>query len=243
VGHFLETYSYLVTALVLAAAAIAATHLWLSRPQRGTVWWMGLLMALSAPLTALLEGSYWRPPRLAGGTIGAEDVLISFAIGAIGWLLPLLFVRSRVALRPRPKVGWFLLLGLGPQALFLGLWALGGHPMTLLIAVQALLWPLLLAMRSELAPLSLLNGILFTALHTLLLRVYVTLWPEGIRHWNDASLWGRTLLDVPVGEIVWACGLGLGWPLAAGLIFDVRFVPGPAAGADAAPRRGSDASR
>jgi hypothetical protein len=154
-----------------------------------------------------------------------EDALISFAIGATGWLVPLLLFRSRLDARAKPRVEWLLLLGLGPPALFLILWSLVGQPMTLLIAIQAIMWPVLVVMRPGLVGLSLANAIVFPVLYLALLRVYLTLWPAEIGRWSDASLWGRTILDVPLGELVWACGLGLGWPLAAGLIFDVKLVP------------------
>ena len=94
--------------------------------------------------------------------------------------------------------------------------------LTLLMAVVALL-----VLRPDLWRFSAAGGIGFAAIYCGIVKGVFWIWPEFVSCWRSTPPWGLLLFGIPLGEIAWAVGFGLFWPLFAGYVFDLRLSTGP----------------
>jgi hypothetical protein len=86
------------------------------------------------------------------------------------------------------------------------------------IAAQLLISILVLSFRPDLWILAVISLIVWMPLYLLTLKVSYFLWPEFRTIWNLKGFWGRTLYDLPIGEILWMVSGVWGYPVAIGYI-------------------------
>jgi hypothetical protein len=190
------------------------------------VWLSGLANTPWFIFLVFLEGNYWSPKRLGGFLLGIEDVLISFLVGAMSWLLAAWPHRYRLGrnrlsgsswrrypLYTCPVAGVYLLL----------VWSRLG-PMTALIVTLLLAWGVLLLVRPKLWPLSLTGGLLFPLGYYLSVKLLYWIWPDSVQQWNLTVYWGKLIAGVPVGELMWAICFGASWPLLVSCLFQVKVL-------------------
>lgn len=199
-------------------------HWSLARGQRRLVILSGLMNLLAAPFCLFLQGSYWSPKRVGGFLLGLEDVLFSFFVAALAWLLAAWPFRHRLhlshqgsgspwrryALVSAPTVGFYLLL----------VWV-RVDPMSALIITLLVAGGALLILRRDLWPFSLTGFLIFPPVYLLLVKLCYWIWPESVCQWNLQSFWGQIIGGLPLGELVWALAYGPSWPLYVGYVFQI----------------------
>jgi hypothetical protein len=227
-GYLLRLFSdhpYLWSSLFLVLVFFFPLYLAQPRDLRISMLKMGTLNAAFFPFCALLEGSYWQPTRLGGWLLGPEDVVISFALGAVVWGLAVWPLRHRIRLqtstcailRRMSRTLVFLVLFLGLR--FLGLSWMTSYLVTLLsvAAVGLLLLP-------SMRPLAFYGAIVFVPLYFLYVTLILVLWPEALIQWNPAPPWGARLLGIPAGELAWSLLFGAALPLIGAYVLDARLI-------------------
>jgi hypothetical protein len=228
---FLIDYSYILCSVAYIVPVLVLGRFTLPREQFRLIHYAGLANAPAGLFLYFLEGNYWTPGRIGGLRLGIEDFLISYAVGAMAWYLVALVWRRRLRL----QLHWpavlrrYLMAAIGCDLTYLVLVWDGVDPMTGLFLtcgpVAVALWWL----RRENWPLALTGMIPFPLVWLLVVALTVSLFPEYLFKWNLAGQWGRPVLGVPAGEIVWAFVFGVFWPLFVGVIFDVEIVRQPIA--------------
>jgi hypothetical protein len=174
---------------------------------------------------------YWNPTRVGGWMMGPEDVIFAFDIGATGCLAAIWLSRHRliVAEQPVPRLGRLLAAGIPAQCAFLMLLSMGQSSMaSAVLAMLVTVVPLLL-LRPDLWRFSVAGGVGFSLFYCGIVKAVFWMWPEFVYCWKNTSPWGLLLFGIPLGEIAWAAGFGLCWPLFAGYVFDLRFFTPPLA--------------
>jgi hypothetical protein len=201
------------------------TFLLLPQKHRAPMLFAGLLNGLTGPFSALLEGRYWSPVRVGGMSAGFEDVLIGFALGSTAWGVAVWPHRHRTlhhsgiggfaSRLPRPLSYLFPFVGLH----FLGLSWMSAFLATLLSVIIVEL-----SLRPAMWPVALSGALLFPPLYVLYFTLVFALWPEFLLQWNPAPPWGRPVLGLPLGELVWSILFGGALPLIVASILGVRRI-------------------
>lgn len=220
----LDSYPYLCSNVLWLAGLLFVVRLLPSGVHRRLVISLGFIMMPSFLFSAVLTPDYWSPLRLGGWTIGIEDALCSFNVGASAFLPAAFFYRSRLVHSGQlvPKIGRFLAAITLGQALYFLLWFAGVSSMTALILTLSMAVVLLLRLCPHLWQFCLGNGIAFTLFYCALVKVLFRIWPSFPACWRTTPPWGARLLGIPFGEVVGAASFGVFWFLFAGYIFDLR---------------------
>lgn len=227
---WLDSYPYLAGSLVLAG--LAGTGLLAWPRERRAMLLSGLLSAPSALFALAFVPEYWNPRQVARFLTGPEDVIFSFANGALAWLLAVGLSRRELAIRPAPRRA--LPRYAGCTALYFAVslpgWALGFPVMTASLTGVLGLAVFLGRRDPARAPVAAAGALGFAALYTTLFGAVLVRWPDFLLQWNAASLWGPRLLGVPLDEIAWALAYGAAWPLVMAYVLDATPTVASAAG-------------
>ena len=223
---------YLIASVAYLTLVVALARATLSPPQARLTLLAAAVHLPAAAFAPLLEPSYWAPLRTADVRLGLEDVLITAAVASWAWFLVALRFDGRLG-APVPVRDAFrrsLLPGGAVIAGYLALWSAGADPMTALIATCFVGAVVGCARRPELVPLAAWGALALAVVWTALVALTFALAPAFVHEWNLAGAWGRRLLGVPLGEIVWAGVFGAFWPTFLGHVFRVPLHAGAHAG-------------
>jgi hypothetical protein len=195
-------------------------------PRHRRIAWLVALLALPGAWTArLTEPSYWAPGHLAVWFVGVEDYAYAFASGGLAWLSATCLWHISLEYEPRGRrvASRFILLYALALAVGLAVRGAGSLPMTSAICAAACCVAVVLAARPSYWRLALMGALGFGALHTVVVRTILCIVPTFRTVWNDAGLWGVSVLGMPADEIAWALALGSAWPLLAAYSVDARL--------------------
>jgi hypothetical protein len=232
--HAFLGYPYLHASILSLFGALLVVRMLPTSPHRSLIIRLGFLMAVFFPFALFSEGDYWRPVRMAGGSLGFEDALCAFNMGLLGGLPAVLLFRKRLAIasRPAPRLGGLIAAGVITLSSFFALHIMGLSSMSSTIGAQLVASLALMHLRPDLLLFCLTGGTGFMLLHFGMIKVFFWIWPAFVLAWRNTPPWGVLVQGVPLGEIVWALGFGLFWSLFAGYVFDFRLAVGPSGRAE-----------
>lgn len=235
----LDSYPYLFSNILWLAGLLLVVRLLPSSVHRRLVISLGLIMMPSFLFSPVLTPDYWSPVRVGGWTVGIEDALCSFNVGASAFLPAAFLFRDRLvpSRQSVPRIGHFLAAIAVGQALYFLLWFAGVSSMSALILTQSVAVVLLLLLCPHLWQFCLGNGVAFTLSYCAFLKVLFLIWPNFLACWRTAPPWGALLFGIPFGEVAGAASFGVFWFLFAGYIFDLRVAAFAGSASFAAFRR------
>jgi len=221
----LSRYPYL--ALALGCLAALALMLVVCRPHQRTLAVLsGLLTAPFGFTSVLVVPAYWQPRRVFEFLeTGIEDLLFSFAVGAVVWLCASWRWSDRLSVRTS-AVGvlptYVAVSALGLAIALAGV-GMGLDPMTSVIASFGIGLIACLRGRPGWWRLAAAGCGGFTVLYVVLVKATLTAMPAFLAQWTPSGRWGLTVLGVPAGEIAWASSFGAFWPVFLARTFGVRL--------------------
>jgi hypothetical protein len=224
----LRHYGYLVSALMLLAVFLLAI---IACPkQRVGMLLSACLGAPSALFAFFFVPDYWKPVLVVPLPLGLEDIIFSFSVGGIVWLLAVWPLGERLRLRLQTKLLCARLLACAlPFFLVISALWRGGLPiMTSVLLTMAALAIVLLWLRPRFLTLSLMGMLGFSFYHTLNINFGMWVWPQAW-HWNVAKFWGYSVFRISPEETLWAAAYGFVWPLVMAYVFDAELVRVPGA--------------
>lgn len=223
----MHDYPYLGASLLLMAFALTTILVW--RRHSPMLWVAGVLCLPFGLFSFAFIPQYWDPRVVAWlGFVSLEDLLFSSSTGVIALAVGLGAWRWRIESTLRieriaPRYLAILALGVGLGHV---LWYTLPDPeiMTNTMAGLTASFAYMLANRRDAWPVVVAGGVGFGALHLLVIKASVLIWPHFFHHWQpDVPLgfwWG-----VPVCEMVWSVGFGACWPLYMVFALDIRRAP------------------
>jgi hypothetical protein len=237
VRQALGTYPYLFSDVLWLSGILLAVRALPLAAHRRLIVRLGLLMIPNF-LFSLAHPDYWNPVRVGGWVVGLEDAIFAFIVGAMGCLPAVWLSRHKliVAERPAPRIGRLLAVGIPAQCAFLLLLFMGRSSMASAVLAQLLAVASLLLLRPDLWRFSAAGGLGFSLMYCGIVKALFRIWPAFVSCWTSTPPWGLLLFGIPLGEIVWAVGFGLFWPLFAGFVFDLRLSVGGGAAEPAQKR-------
>lgn len=196
--------------------------LWIALPDhRAVMWKTSLFMAPVGLTEPLFVPEYWNPPslfdlaQLTGFDI--ESIVFSFAIGGIGAVLYNVIVRRRLVAVPEHERHHerhrfhYLALAL-PFALFPALYFLSWNPIYAGIVAMVAGALANVLCRPDLKLNTLVGGLLFLGLYTVLLLGLEWSAPGYIGQvWNLQALSGVLVYGLPLEELLFGFSFGLFW--------------------------------
>ena len=193
-----------------------------SKPQRRIkMWWASVFMAPFGLTEPLFVPEYWSPPslfELAQRTgFDVESIIFSFAIGGIAAVLYNAITRKRLKPvspheRHSARHRWHRWALAAPFASFAILYFLPWNPIYAGIAAMALGAVAAVLCRPDLAPNTLIGGVLFLALYTIFLLGLKWSAPGYIEQvWNLPALSGVLIYGLPLEELLFGFSFGLVW--------------------------------
>ena len=219
------SYAFLISSFVYVAIILLLGRFTLPREQLRLMIYAGMATATSGVFSYFLEDNYWMPQRLGGFRLGIEDILISSAVGMIPWYLVALLWKRKlwVDFQWSGVIKRFLMIAsMSYVTYLLGVWV-GINPMTMLLIICVVLMFIMLGLRPDIWPLALTGAIAFGAAWSSVAALTFWALPGFIFQWNLKGIWGKPLLGIPVGEIVWAVIFGALLPLLNSYVFNVRI--------------------
>ena len=163
-----------------------------------------------------------------GWVLGLEDILFAFNVGATACLAAIWLYRHQLTAveQPRPRIARVLAIGIPAQCAFLAMYSIFRSGIGSMILEQLMAVVPALQLRRDLWRFSAAGGIGFPLIYRGILRTVFWIWPGFVSCWKSTPPWGVLLFGVPLGEVAWAFGFGLFWPLFAGYVFDLRLSTG-----------------
>ncbi len=221
-------YAFIISSVVYLSVTLILARLTLQPVQFRLMIYTGALNATCGAFSYFLEDNYWTPARIGGLIIGIEDLLIAVAVGMIPWYLVALIWQKRMAIDLRWPIALkrIAVIMFSAYLTYLIGMLTDVDPMAMMLAVCASLTMVILALRPDSWPLAATGFIVFGLIWFLLVEITFAALPGFIQQWNLESRWGRPILGVPVGEIVWALIFGALIPLLTAFVFDVRVKRG-----------------
>lgn len=210
-----DVYLYLsFDAVHLAAAAILFAIL---PRERAMMLHSGvILIPLGLVLAPMVQGTYWVPQRVFGGTVGIEDVLFCIAFGMLSWGFTALFTG------PLPRYR-LLDRDVTRRALPLVLVAIAAYVLVLVLVLGAsygfaqigsvvAVSAVTLARRPDLARHAAIGALSMSVYYVAMLAVWLTLLaPQGADMWVNDNHIGPALMGIPVEEFLWVTFFGAAW--------------------------------
>lgn len=222
-GHFIASYPYLVTNVLVFAVFLAICRM-ATPAVRQLLMRLAGLMLLTFPFAAVFNGQYWRPVRITPWPLGVEDILCAYNLGAVGLLPTLWLFRNRLRVPDHPRICWrrAFRIGFAAVSALLLLWQISGSSPGALILLQAAGFGLLIILRPDLWRIGLLNGAGFLVMYGGLMALFVHLWPQLGSYWTAHPIWTRPIMGIPLVELVFAATYGAAWAVFAGYVFDLK---------------------
>jgi hypothetical protein len=167
---------------------------------------------------------YWHPPTFFSVPVGVEDILFGFSFGGVASVLdpfktnklsgpvkPAINVRNMAALSP------VLIVSIGLNILF-DINIMISLPIGLLTGCL-----LIMIIRPDLAKRLLYSGLYFGLLYLFILLLWFWLFPQTQAWWNLKVYGGITVLNVPLGEVLFGFLFGAFWSVLYEFAFDYRL--------------------
>ena len=188
---------------------------------RVAMWWASVLMAPFGLTEPMFVPEYWNPPslfELAQRTgFDIESIVFSFAIGGIAAVLYNIILHKRMeVLSPAERHQWWHRRHrwalAAPFVLFPVLYFLPWNPVYAGIAAMVLGAIAAVLCRPDLTPNTLVGGLLFLSLYTVLLLALKWSAPGYIEQvWNLKALSGILIYGLPLEELLFGFSFGLMW--------------------------------
>ncbi len=220
-----SSYPYLIGSLVLLITCLAGITLFSREKQKILI--SALLAAPAASVAVFFVPQYWEPIRITKFPVGIEDVIFSFATGGIVWMI--------VSLSVGRNFSYNMALGIAVKR-YLTLAIIGGSLIYILErstnwsvmfkALSGILFIGLLLMvrfRFKAWRIAAAGSLLFTLYYFIFTGITLKLFPNMILYWNKDFLWGISILQVPLEEIVWALAFGAVWPITMAYVFNLNL--------------------
>ncbi|MBN1270959.1 MAG: hypothetical protein JXB26_01705 [Candidatus Aminicenantes bacterium] len=165
---------------------------------------------------------YWNPKRIIGTRIGAEDFLFSFLAGGIAWTVFAGLLRRKIDLRFRPATALSRFFLSVLFAFFIGfpLSFLGLKKMEAIFLLMMLWAVFLLCFKMKFSLFYLRGVALFILVYVLWFKLTLVFFPGFSSFWTSSNLWGITLLNIPLEEIIWAGLFSTVWPMTVVYILE-----------------------
>lgn len=168
---------------------------------------MSILVALIAPVDTFFIPEYWSPVilgRLFSLHIDIFTILFGFFMGGISAVLyeetmGKTYVRNRREHHP-----WKFLIALGPVTLFLFEAFSSFNFMISVLIATIMMVVLIVLIRPDLIFDALLSGLFFAVVYSVLLSLYIFMFPDVLRAWNFERFPQALVFNLPHYEIIWA---------------------------------------
>jgi hypothetical protein len=188
---------------------------------------------IGAPLSIvspLFRPEYWSPACIADLPVAIEDVLFSFAVAGIAWLIAVRPVEDRLTTDARlgRLAARYTAWSTAGLAVALVGWSLGLGIMTAFLVAMLVLGPFLLVRRPSLWPIAVAGGVGFGLFYTVGAILIIAAVPELGPQWTTSNLMGIDVRGLPIEEVLWAVGYGALFPLMLAHCFDARLRERPA---------------
>jgi len=186
------------------------------------------VLSIPAACTAVLfVPEYWKSKRITQLSVGIEDIIFSFATGGIVWIIVSFSVGRnfsyKMALNTMIK-RYLTLVALGVSLIYILFrstkWGVMAEALVGIIIIGLIL---LVRFRFKSWRIAAAGSLLFTLYYSITTGFILKLFPHMNLYWNNNNLWGISVFNVPLGEIVWALGYGAVWPLAMAYVFDLNI--------------------
>jgi hypothetical protein len=224
---FIKAYPYFFATFGGGLLVLVVGRIFLPRQQWHIMVWSGLLNIPCFPFLVFLEKEYWTQVRFGGWILGVEDVICSFWVAAMVWLVIALFLGNQMLIKGRIRIFWlrYFLMAYLSGFLFLLFYFTGfGGMGSLFLACLIVTAFLLFRIRNPWL-LFLTGIILHPVFYSLEVKLFFWVWPDFINRWNMRTIWGSPLLGIPLGETTWSVIFGAYWPLLMAYVFDLRLSP------------------
>jgi len=218
------SYPYLIWSLVLLASYLIGFSLF--HKERGRILISALLSVPAAGQALVFVPQYWKPLRILKSPIGIEDIIFSFATGGIAWIVICAMSGGKTISRSSPGriTGRYLLLLLSGSVLsYVSMQVLDLPIMDqALIGISIIGLVLLAGSRFKTWRIAAAGSMIFTLYYSVFTGIVMKLFPHMRSYWNDDMLWGISIMNIPIEEIMWALAFGAVWPLAMAFVFDLK---------------------
>jgi hypothetical protein len=179
----------------------------------------GLL--ITPPLVYWYTQDYWQPEIILGSWIGIEDLLFGTLTTGIAAILYLVLFRKRYRSKKLPKKVWVIPLFIMSNLIAYLLYGRVINSIYLTSAISALLAIIMMYVRKDLIPVSLISGLLCTLIWFICYLLFLPLFPNVFdKWWMLHNLSGMTLGSIPIEEFIWS----MSWGMFAGPLY--KFVSG-----------------
>ena len=221
--EFLRSYPYLLMSLSLFSLCVVFMAVF--REYRKPMIISGFLSVPCALYAVAFVPEYWHPNQVFRLFVGPEDILFSFATGALVWLMVAYSARGswlQIDIRPGRLARRYGAIATIFLALMLAAWFAGLRPMDAYFVSAAALFALLLIVRPHLWPVAARGSALFAGFYLAFIWLIITFIPEFLQQWNQVQLYGIEVGGVPLEEVLWATMFGAVWPLGMTYFFEAR---------------------
>lgn len=167
---------------------------------------------------------YWHPTTFFSLPVGIEDILFGFAFGGVASVLypaktnkhneP---IKLTVAIRNMAALSPVLIVSVGLFVLF-DVNIMISLPIGLLTGCL-----LIIALRPDLAKRLLYSGIYFGFLYLFILLLWFWLFPQAQQWWNLKIYGNITIINVPLGEVLFGFIFGAFWGVFYEFIFSYKL--------------------
>jgi hypothetical protein len=209
--------------LAIIWSAIWLTLIILRKDMRQKMLIMSLAVLPFAFFDYYSQPGYWHPQTIFSIPVGIEGVLFGFSFGGVASVLHPMGankqkpVKHAIDIRNVIVLSPVLIISVGLYVLF-DVNMMISLPLGLLIGCL-----LILAIRPDLAKKSLYSGIYFGLLYLFVLSLWLLFFPHA-RQWWDLKIYGNmTVLNVPLGEVLFGFLFSAFWSALYEFIFGHRL--------------------
>jgi len=223
VPDIFKTYPYLLVSLSIFSLCVLFMAMF--REYRKPMIISGFLSAPCSLYAVAFVPEYWLPKQVFRLGVGPEDILFSFATGALVWLMGTYSTngpRLQIDIQARRLARRYVAIAAIFLALMLAGWFAGLRPMDSYFVSAAAVFALLLFVRPRLWPVAARGAVLFAGYYAVFIWMMIAFIPEFLEQWNHLQLYGVGIWGVPLEEILWAMMFGAVWPLVVAYLFEAR---------------------
>jgi len=216
---------YLITNVLTLILLFLASKKLLNSKQHTLVILGGLTNLPCFAFTVLFEGVYWAPIRLGGWSLGIEDAICTYDVGAMAWFAAVLFFPpiSRETITFFDGFKRYCIVAGSSGIVFFACYFLKVDVMTSFLLMCATVGTVFFIRLRPLRKLALAGLWKLPLVYLIIVKIYFLIWPDFVLQWNLSSFWGQLYFGLPLGEIAWAMGFGFYWPLFMGYVFKLRI--------------------
>lgn len=170
------------------------------------------------------QPSYWHPQTFLSIPVGIEGVLFGFSFGGVASVLHSTLTNKQETIKPSIDVR--NVIALSPVLIVsIGLYVLFDFNIMITLPLGLLTGCLLIiAIRPDLTKKLVYSGIYFGLLYFLVLSLWLLLFPHA-QQWWDLTIYGNiTILNVPLGEVLFGFLFSAFWGTLYEFIFSYSGV-------------------